>query len=83
MSGCTAPVLLAGGADGGDLTDTLTLFRTALDAGARGVMAGRRVYTSESPTAAMAAIRGLVHGGLTVDAASALAAGDPAAGGGR
>ncbi|MFV0450776.1 MAG: class I fructose-bisphosphate aldolase [Propioniciclava sp.] len=71
VAGATAPVLLAGGADGGDLRSTLTLFRDAVDAGARGVMAGRRVYTSGDPAKAMAAIRAVVHAGAGVDEALA------------
>lgn len=66
VEGATAPVLLAGGADGGNLRDTLQLFRDALDAGASGVMAGRRVYTSGNPVHAMEAIRQVVHADATV-----------------
>lgn len=71
-AGATVPVLLAGGADAGSLSDTLQLFRSAIDAGARGVMAGRRVYTGGEATQALEAIRGVVHGGN--DVATALAA---------
>lgn len=65
VDAATAPVLLAGGADGGSLGDSLQLFADALDAGARGVMAGRRIYTSESPERAMTALRAVVHEGLS------------------
>ncbi|MFV0461652.1 MAG: class I fructose-bisphosphate aldolase [Nostocoides sp.] len=72
-AGSSAPVLLAGGADGGSLADTLSLFEDALTAGARGVMAGRRVYTGGSPSASLAAIRALVHSRASVEDALAQA----------
>lgn len=67
VEGCPAPVLLAGGADGGSLGDSLRLFSDALDAGARGIMAGRRIYTSEDPAGAMHAIRRIVHDRADLD----------------
>lgn len=73
VDGSTAPVLLAGGAESGGLPATLALFEQALQAGASGVMAGRRVYGAVDPRKSMAALRGLVHSGLTAESALQLA----------
>lgn len=59
---CTAPVLLAGGPGGDDIDSTLRLATDAIDAGAAGVMFGRRVFASPEPEETLARLGKVVHG---------------------
>lgn len=69
------PVLVRGG---GRVDDRTLLERTArvLDAGASGIVYGRNVIQHENPAGITAALMGLLHDGLSVDAALALVAED-------
>jgi class I fructose-bisphosphate aldolase len=68
---CFAPVLLAGGSGGDDLTDTLCLAHDAMSAGAAGVMFGRRVFSSPDPDVTLASLARVVHDGATPGQATA------------
>jgi fructose-bisphosphate aldolase, class I len=59
---CLAPVLLAGGPGGDDLESTRMLAQQAMDAGAAGVMFGRRVFRAPDPRGVLGALREIVHG---------------------
>ncbi|TAM66949.1 MAG: aldolase [Microbacteriaceae bacterium] len=69
------PVLVRGG---GRVDDRTLLERTArvLDAGAAGIVYGRNVIQHENPAGITAALMGVLHAGLSVDAALKLVAGD-------
>ena len=62
---CDVPVILAGGDLTGDREALLATVRAALDAGASGVAHGRNVWGSENPAEAVAALRDVVHAGVT------------------
>jgi class I fructose-bisphosphate aldolase len=70
-STCYVPVLLAGGRGGDDLADTVRLARDAVNAGAAGVMFGRRVFRSPDPDETLAALAEIVHDGATRGRAAA------------
>ncbi|KHK97746.1 aldolase [Microbacterium mangrovi] len=69
------PVLVRGG---GRVDDRTLLERTArvLDAGASGIVYGRNVVQHENPAGITAALMGILHDGLSVDAALALVSED-------
>lgn len=54
------PVLIAGGSKGED-SETLSMVRGAIDAGAAGVSMGRSVFQHEDPEAITAAVAAVVH----------------------
>jgi len=70
VEGCYVPLLVLGGAPGGEPRAALQMAADALEAGARGVVFGRHVITHERPDRMVAALGELVHGGATVDQAA-------------
>ena len=74
VSSTFAPVVILGGTKG-DERATLANIAAALDAGGAGVAIGRNVFQADDPTAMTAAIVALVHRGVGVDEAVAIAAG--------
>ncbi|AGZ45030.1 class I fructose-bisphosphate aldolase [Actinoplanes friuliensis] len=68
---CYAPILVAGGPGGEDEKDTLQLAADSIEAGAAGVMFGRRVFRAERPEAVLAGLRAVTHDGVSVDEALA------------
>jgi class I fructose-bisphosphate aldolase len=66
---CYRPVLVLGGAKAKDERAFFTMIRTALDAGAAGVVVGRNVWSHPQPQAVVAALRGMIHQGASVDEA--------------
>ncbi|MFF0371193.1 class I fructose-bisphosphate aldolase [Micromonospora sp. NPDC005087] len=68
---CYAPILVAGGPGGEDEKDTLQLAADSIEAGAAGVMFGRRVFRASRPEAVLAGLRSVVHEGVSVDDALA------------
>ncbi len=56
------PVLVAGGPSQPDLESFLKMMRTALDCGARGVLAGRNVFQHPAPLEALQGLVRTVHG---------------------
>ena len=65
---CPAPIVLAGGALKSDV-DTLRRVRFAVDAGCLGVCYGRSIWQSRHPTLVMKAVRSLLLGSQSLDAA--------------
>ncbi|MDU3747998.1 MAG: hypothetical protein E7G28_02355, partial [Cutibacterium avidum] len=65
----TVPVVALGGPRTEDLSDYLTYLSRCLDAGARGVAVGRNIVDDPDPTAKVAAMAAVIHGGVGVDAA--------------
>jgi class I fructose-bisphosphate aldolase len=78
------PVVAAGGPRGERLQDALALMAKVVESGARGATIGRNVWGAPDPTRALIAFRGVIHDGLTPEAAlasaEATAANGPAAG---
>ncbi len=66
---CPVPVLILGGAKTDADSDLLQTVHDAIEAGAGGVAFGRNIWQHRDPEAITRAIVGVVHGGLTVDAA--------------
>jgi class I fructose-bisphosphate aldolase len=60
-SSCTSPVVLAGGPGGDEDASTYELARAAIDAGAAGLMFGRRVYSSRNPEVVVQNLLRIVH----------------------
>jgi putative autoinducer-2 (AI-2) aldolase len=63
-SACPVPIVIAGGKKVGE-REALTVAYRAIQEGAAGVDMGRNVFQSENPSAMLAAVRGVVHDGLT------------------
>lgn len=67
-AGCPVPVVMAGGKKLAE-AEALTMAYRAVQEGAAGVDMGRNIFQSESPSGMLAAIRGVVHHGLSPDQA--------------
>ncbi|WP_196768377.1 class I fructose-bisphosphate aldolase [Cutibacterium avidum] len=67
----TVPVVALGGPRTESLSEYLTYLSRCLDAGASGVAVGRNIVDDPDPTAKVAAIAAIIHGGVGVDAAMA------------
>lgn len=64
------PVYVAGGPRAKDDTEVLNVIRSAVDAGAAGVMYGRNVWQRDEPSSMIRALREIVHSDVsTADAA--------------
>jgi len=63
------PVVIAGGSKGTD-TETLSMVRGAIDAGAAGVSMGRSIFQHESPEAVTEAIAAVIHDGVPPEEAA-------------
>jgi len=61
-SSCPSPVVLAGGPGGEDDVSTYELAKAAMDAGAAGLMFGRRIYNSTDPEQVLEKLAEIVHG---------------------
>jgi len=64
VSGCPAPVVVAGGNKVPEL-DALTMTHRAMQAGAAGMDMGRNIFQAEAPAAMIQAVRAVVHDGET------------------
>jgi DhnA family fructose-bisphosphate aldolase class Ia len=64
---CWVPVVVLGGAAGGQEKDLLEMVAKSLEAGAVGVAIGRNVWQHEKPAAMAAALEAIVHSGAGVD----------------
>lgn len=62
---CFAPILVAGGPGGESPEDTFQLAADSIEAGAAGVMFGRRVFRAEDPAAVLKGLRQVVHGNVS------------------
>lgn len=67
-SACPVPIVIAGGKKVEE-KEALRVAYRAIQEGAAGVDMGRNVFQSENPAAMLAAVRGVVHDGLTPDEA--------------
>ena len=65
---CPVPIVIAGGKKLPEL-DALKMSYNAIQQGASGVDMGRNIFQSDAPVAMMRAVRGVVHEGLTAEAA--------------
>jgi len=70
-SACPVPIVIAGGKKVEE-REALQVAYRAIQEGAAGVDMGRNVFQSEHPAAMLAAVRGVVHDGLTAAEAYAL-----------
>ncbi|WP_066040833.1 class I fructose-bisphosphate aldolase [Herbiconiux solani] len=61
---CFAPILVAGGPGGESPEETYQLAADSIEAGAAGVMFGRRVFRADDPAAVLRGLRQVVHGGV-------------------
>ncbi|MDO4527866.1 MAG: 3-hydroxy-5-phosphonooxypentane-2,4-dione thiolase [bacterium] len=68
VASCPVPIVIAGGKKIPE-RDALDLAYRAMQAGAAGVDMGRNVFQSTNPAAMIQAVAGVIHGGLTPDAA--------------
>jgi len=66
------PVVIAGGSKGTD-TETLSMVRGAIDAGAAGVSMGRSIFQHDDPGAITEAIAAVIHDGAAPEDAASLA----------
>ena len=68
---CYIPVIVAGGPAVSDPVDVLRMARGAMDAGAKGVAFGRKVWGHADPPAMARALARIVRDGASVEAAAA------------
>ena len=61
VEGCTAPVLVAGGARAADPARAHAVAQQALAAGAAGIVFGRNIYEAADPEAELERYRAIVH----------------------
>ncbi len=69
VEGTRLPVVIAGGSKGTD-TETLSMVRGAIDAGAAGVSMGRSIFQHETPEAITEAIAAVIHDDAAPEAAA-------------
>lgn len=62
VQACPTPVLLAGGVRRESFEDAKARARAAVEVGCAGLVFGRNVFQAPDPRAALAALRGIVHG---------------------
>jgi DhnA family fructose-bisphosphate aldolase class Ia len=60
------PVLVLGGPATGDTPEVLREAQEAVEAGARGIVYGRKIWRSDDPAAVVSALNGIVHRGRSV-----------------
>jgi len=70
VSGCPAPIVVAGGPKLNTEIDVFNLAHNALNEGAIGVDMGRNIWQNEHPVAMIKAIRAIVHENASVKEAS-------------
>jgi len=66
------PVLIAGGSSDAPFADTLAIVEQAMSAGGAGVCMGRQVFGSKDPSAHVAALRQVIHKGISATNAAAI-----------
>ncbi len=72
VTGCSVPVVIAGGPKMDSERDILEMVKGAVDAGAAGVSIGRNVFQHCNPAAMVKAMVAIVHHGLGVEEALAV-----------
>jgi fructose-bisphosphate aldolase, class I len=73
VSTCPVPLVAAGGPRCDTLREALALMSKVVESGARGATIGRNIWGTSDPTRALIAFRGVIHEGLTPEAALAQA----------
>jgi class I fructose-bisphosphate aldolase len=73
VAACPVPIVAAGGPQTKDLAAALKMLQQVVQSGARGAVVGRNVWGFEKITAAVKAIRAVVHDSLTPEQALRLA----------
>ena len=68
----TVPVVIAGGPKANTTKDVLVMVRGAMDAGARGIAMGRKIWGSKDPTSLARALCKIIREDVNVDEALAL-----------
>jgi len=68
---CHVPILIAGGPKTNSVKEGLEMVEGAMRAGAAGTLLGRNILQAEDPARMLQAMRGIVHGGQSVDQAMA------------
>jgi DhnA family fructose-bisphosphate aldolase class Ia len=69
VENCPAPVLIAGGPRMESTLDVLTVVRDSIEAGGRGVVFGRNIWQSADPAGMVRALRDVIDGEATPEAA--------------
>ena len=69
------PVLIAGGPSGANFLDTLQTVEDSITAGGSGVCMGRQVFASDDPQSRVAALRAVIHDGISATKASEMLGG--------
>lgn len=69
IDACPVPVILLGGASGGNDSDLLTIVHSSIEAGAAGIAIGRNVWQHPTPPKMAAALQAIVHHNASVDSA--------------
>jgi class I fructose-bisphosphate aldolase len=67
VSGCSVPVVIAGGPKMDSDRDILEMVKGSIDAGGAGVSIGRNVFQHENPTRMVQAISAIVHDNSSVE----------------
>ncbi len=69
VSGCSVPVVIAGGEKMDSDRDVLEMVKGSIDAGGSGVSIGRNVFQHKNPDKIVRAMAAIIHENKTVDAA--------------
>ncbi|MDY7001067.1 MAG: 2-amino-3,7-dideoxy-D-threo-hept-6-ulosonate synthase [Thermodesulfobacteriota bacterium] len=75
VEGCCIPVVIAGGPKMDSLRDLLQMVADSVKAGGAGLSMGRNIFQADNPRTLVRALHGIVHNGLSVDAAMDVAGG--------
>jgi DhnA family fructose-bisphosphate aldolase class Ia len=67
VSGCSVPVVIAGGPKMDSDYEILEMVKGSIDAGGKGVSIGRNVFQHKDPTRMVRAISAIVHEGCNVE----------------
>ena len=72
IESCPARVVISGGPKMSNIEDVFRMTRDGIGAGAAGVTFGRNVWQHNDPQAVMQALKGIIHGNISIDAAMKL-----------
>jgi len=67
VSGCSIPVVIAGGPKMDSDREILEMVKGSIEAGGAGASIGRNVFQHENPTLMVKAISSIVHDGSSVE----------------
>ena len=71
VENCPVPVMIAGGTKMNTVRAALEVVHGSIQAGGKGVVFGRNIWQSPVPRAIVTALKAIIHGGQSVDAAMA------------